>query len=65
VYYDGWVAQDIRRILCTDPCRWDEPVVNMLAVDWPGGSYGILGAKLSGIGRDELVAIARTLPGPQ
>jgi hypothetical protein len=70
VYYDGWVPHGVRRVLCpgaywapdSEPCRWDAPLVNMLAVDAPGGTYVILGAKLNGIGPDELVTIARRLP---
>jgi hypothetical protein len=63
-YYDGWTTWDARvdSPLQVPVPHWETRDANALVVSWPQGTYGILGARLNGIGLGELLAIARQLP---
>ena len=74
VYYQRWLPPVLHTVLCSGgywfpdqkvSCRWDANAVNLLLVDARQDTYAILGCRTNGIGRDELVAIARRLPGAQ
>jgi len=64
VYFDGWTTPEARvdSPLQVPVPHWETPQANALVVSWPGGTYGILGARDNGIGRGQLVTIARELP---
>lgn len=72
VYYQGWMPRVLHTLLCTGGywfpdekvrCRWDADTVNLLMVDARQETYAIIGGRVNGIGEDELVDIARRLPG--
>ncbi len=71
-YYQRWLPRRLHTLLCTGgywfpdekvSCRWDAATVNLLLVNEQHETYVVLGGRTNGIGENELVAIARRLPG--
>ena len=74
IYYQGWMPSVLYTVLCSGggayffpdqkaSCRWNAATINLLMLTAGTRTYAILGARMNGIGEQELVSIARRLSG--